>query len=138
MDITLQKEITINIYNMKKTKITFWVSTTFIFLFQGVMPALTGHTEMAKEGMRHLGYPEYFGMTLNIFKVLGTLALMIPQVPKKLKELAYAGFVFDFIFASISIWAVDGFSAMVLLPMVIMAVLLLSYFSYLKLQSTES
>ena len=52
---------------MKKEKIIFWSTTGFLFLFQGVMPALTGHTEMAKEGMRHLGYPEYFGPILNIF-----------------------------------------------------------------------
>jgi hypothetical protein len=38
---------------MKKEKIIFWSTTGFLFLFQGVMPALTGHTEMAKEGMRH-------------------------------------------------------------------------------------
>jgi hypothetical protein len=34
------------------------------------MPALTSQTELAKEGIRHLGYPEYFGNALVIFKVL--------------------------------------------------------------------
>jgi hypothetical protein len=64
---------------MKKEKIIFWSTTGFLFLFQGVMPALTGHTEMAKEGMRHLGYPEYFGPILNIFKVLGSLLLIFQK-----------------------------------------------------------
>ena len=56
------------------------------------MPALFSQTELAKQGIRHLGYPEYFGMTLVIFKILGVLALIIPQVPKRVKEWAYAGF----------------------------------------------
>lgn len=42
---------------MKTSKIIFWVTTTLIFLFEGVMPAFTSQTEMAKEGIRHLGYP---------------------------------------------------------------------------------
>lgn len=123
---------------MKTTKITFWISTSLIFLFMGVMPALTGHTEMAKEGTKHLGYPQYFGMALNIFKIVGSLALVIPQVPKTLKEWAYAGFVFDIIFATISLWAVDGFNAMLLMPVLVMTILLVSYFSYHKLQSSQS
>jgi len=46
---------------MKKDKIIYWVTTGFIFLFEGVMPALTSQTELAKEGIAHLGYPSYFG-----------------------------------------------------------------------------
>lgn len=119
---------------MKPTKIIFWISTILIFLFQGVMPALTGHTEMAKEGIRHLGYPEYFGIALTIAKVLGAIVLILPQIPMRVKEWAYAGFTFDFIFAMISLWAVDGFSAEVLFPLIVLAVLMVSYFSYHKLQ----
>lgn len=121
---------------MKKYKIIFWVSTILIFLFEGVMPALTGNSEMAKEGIRHLGYPEYFGSALVIFKVLGTLALIIPQVPARIKEWAYAGFVFDFLFAAISHGNVDGFGFGVIFPFIVLAVLLVSYFSYHKLKET--
>ena len=76
---------------MKRDNIIFWASTIIIFLFQGVMPALTSHTEMAKEGIRHLGYPEYFGVMLMLFKVLGSIAIIIPGVPNRVKEWAYAG-----------------------------------------------
>ena len=118
---------------MKKYKIIFWITTTLIFLFEGVMPALTSQTELAKEGIRHLGYPMYFGNALVVFKVLGTLALMIPQVPKRIKEWAYAGFAFDFIFACISHIAVDGFTPMSLFPIAVLGVLAASYVSYHKL-----
>lgn len=122
---------------MKRTKIIFWVTTVIIFLFEGVMPALTGHTEVAKEGIRHLGYPGYFGIALTICKVLGALAVTIPQVPKRIKEWAYAGLAFDFIFATISLWAVDGFSSMTLFPLFVLAILMVSYFSYHKLQKVQ-
>jgi hypothetical protein len=123
---------------MKSTKIIYWATTTLIFLFEGLMPALTSQTEMAKEGLSHLGYPAYFGIALVVFKVLGTLALIIPKVPKTIKEWAYAGFVFDFIFAAISHWSVDGFGIDAIFPFIIMAVLLVSYRSYHQLQTTEN
>ncbi len=74
---------------MKKEKILFWTATTIIALFEGLMPALTFQSEMAKEGIKHLGYPEYFGNALVIFKVLGVLALIIP--PWSLLKPVYRG-----------------------------------------------
>lgn len=118
---------------MKKDKIIYWTATIIIFLFEGVMPALTSQTELAKEGIRHLGYPDYFGVALVVFKVLGTLVLIIPQVNKRLKEWAYAGFVYDFLFASISHWAVEGFTFQVIFPLIILGILLISYVYYHKL-----
>ena len=112
---------------MKKEKIIFWTATTIIALFEGVMPALTSQTELAKEGIKHLGYPAYFGNALVVFKVLGVLVLVIPQVPKRVKEWAYAGFAFDFIFAAISLTAVDGINGQTLIPLIAFGVLALSY-----------
>ncbi len=121
---------------MKKDKIIYWSTTILIFLFEGVMPALTSQTELAKQGISHLGYPLYFGNALVIFKVLGTLLLIIPAIPKKLKELAYAGFIFDFIFASISHFSVDGLGFEGFFPLVVLAILMVSYTYYHKLQKT--
>lgn len=121
----------------KTTKIVFWATTVLIFLFEGVMPALTSHTELAKEGVRHLGYPPYFATMLMLFKVPGALALILPQVSGRIKEWAYAGFTFDFLAASFSHAAVDGFGVQAIAPLVALAILGVSYWSYHKLQ-TES
>ena len=121
----------------KSTKIIFWVTTTIVFLFEGVLPALTSQTEIAKEGIRHLGYPEYFGLMLTVFKILGALALIIPQIPARIKEWAYAGFAFDFIFAFGSHGAVDGFGGQTFFPLIVLAILVVSYLSYHKLQGTK-
>ena len=117
---------------MKSAKIIFWVSTMIIFLFEGVMPAFTSQTEMAKECIRHLGYPAYFGMMLTVFKVLGTLAILIPQVPGRVKEWAYAGLTFDFIAAFISLWSVDGLTGLTFFPLLVLAILIVSYIYYHK------
>ncbi len=122
---------------MKKDKIIFWTATTIIALLEGVMPVLTSQTELAKEGIRHLGYPEYFGNVLVVFKVLGVLAIVIPQVSKRVKEWAYAGFAFDFLFAAISHGAVDGVSGQTFFPLVVLGILTVSYIYYHKLIETN-
>jgi hypothetical protein len=123
---------------MKKYKIIFWVTTGIIFLFEGVMVALTSQTEMAIQGVTHLGYPVYFATMLAVFKVLGSLALIIPSIPARIKEWAYAGFGIDFISALVSIWVVDGFGTMLIMPVAFIIILKLSYDSYHKIHHTKS
>lgn len=122
---------------MKTDKIIFWTATIIIFLFEGVMPAFTSQTQLAKEGIRHLGYPEYFGNALVVFKVIGSLILLVPQAPKRLKEWAYAGFAFDFLFASISHLAVDGVTFLSFFPLIFLGILAVSYVYYQKLSSAS-
>jgi hypothetical protein len=118
---------------MKKAKILFWVSTTIIFLFEGVLPALTGHSDAAIQGITGLGYPLYFVTILTVFKVLGALVLIIPKIPARVKEWAYAGFGIDFICAFISIWVVAGLMALTLLPLIAFLILIVSYVNYHKI-----
>jgi hypothetical protein len=119
--------------NVKANNIIFWVTTTLIFLFEGVMPLFFFQSEAAKEGIRHLGYPDYFSTLLVFFKVPGTLSLIIPKVPARIKEWAYAGFAFDFIAACISHAAVDGFGGEAISPLVALLILVGSYVTYHKL-----
>jgi hypothetical protein len=123
---------------MKKDKIIFWTATTIIFLFEGVLTALTSQTELAKQGISHLGYPPYFGNALVVFKILGALALIIPLIPKRFKELAYAGFTFNFLFASISHFAVDGINFQSFFPLIFLGILGASYNYYQKIYSPKA
>lgn len=122
---------------MKKEKAIYWTATIFIFLLEGVMPALTSQTELAKEGIRHLGYPVYFGNALVVCKIIGAIALVLPQLPKRLKEWAYAGFTFDFIFAAISHGAVDGFTGQTFFPLIVLGILSVSYIYYHQLNTGD-
>lgn len=122
---------------MKSTKIIFWTTTGLLFLFEGVMPAFFSQSEESKEGFRHLGYPLYFIAILTFFKVLGALALIIPKVPARIKEWAYAGFAIDFICACISYLVVDGLGFYALFPLIFLFVLIVSYIYYHKLSVTN-
>jgi len=114
---------------MKKNKIIFWVATAIIILWEGIMPlsSLLISTEYATLGTRPLGYPDYFAYALIICKVLGVLAISYPKTPGRLKEWAYAGLTFNLIFAFISHACVDQNIGYMLMPLVVLAVLAVSY-----------
>ena len=57
-----------------------------------------------------LGYPLYFFAILGTWKVLGTIAILVPRYPR-LKEWAYAGIFFDLTGAAASCAAVGGYGA---------------------------
>ena len=122
---------------MKKDKIIYWIVTSLIFLLEGVMPALTSNSEMAKQGISHLGYPDYFRIMLTCFKVAGSLVLILPMFKGRIKEWAYAGFTFDFISAFVSHAVIDGFGGDAIFPLVALALLAVSYIYYHKLNSTS-
>ena len=119
---------------MKKANIAYWTTTGLIFLWEGVMPALTSNTQLAIDGIRHLGYPDSFRVMLTVFKVIGALALILPAAPARVKEWAYAGFGITFIAAAVSHWAVDGFSGQTIFPLVLLGILAVSYVQYHKKQ----
>jgi hypothetical protein len=118
---------------MKKNKIIYWVFTGIIVLFDSVMPALASNTELAREGISHLGYPDYFRVMLTVFKITGGILLIVPAVPTRMKEWAYAGFGLNFISACISHWMVDGPGFQTFIPMLAFGILLVSYIYYIKL-----
>ena len=122
---------------MKTNKIIYWASTTFIFLFDTMMPALTSHLPLAVESIKHLGYPDYFRIQLTIFKVIGGLLLIVPKVPARLKEWAYVGFAINFISAAVAHASVDGFGFFMIMPLIILGILVLSYVSYHKMNDNR-
>lgn len=121
---------------MKSTRIIFWICTILIVLFEGLLPALTFNTEAAKQGVSHLGYPDYFRVWFTLFKVIGAIILILPRLPRRMKDWAYAGFTFDFLFAAISHGEVDGVAnGQTWFPLVVLAILMASYVCYNRLQT---
>lgn len=122
---------------MKKNKIIFWVATTVIVLWEGVMPlgTLLFAPDMVNMGTKPLGYPDYFAVTLIICKVLGVLAIAAPGVRAKMREWAYAGLTFSLVFAFISHACVDKNIGYMLMPLVVLAILAVSYFYSHKIRA---
>ncbi|KGL62905.1 DoxX family protein [Polaribacter sp. Hel1_85] len=84
---------------MKTTKIIYYVSTgllTLLMLFSAGM-YFFNHAEVASM-FSNFGYPTYIIYPYAIAKILGLVALWF-VVNKTIKEWAYAGFFFAFIFA---------------------------------------
>jgi uncharacterized membrane protein YphA (DoxX/SURF4 family) len=122
---------------MKKYKLIFWISTTLIFLWEGLMPlsTLLFAQQYVNAGTKPLGYPDYFAYALIICKVLGATTIMLPKFPAKLKEWAYAGLTFNLLFAVISHVAVDKNISYILMPIVVGIILALSYFNKERIQN---
>jgi hypothetical protein len=117
----------------KTTKAVYWISTVIIFLFEGVMPALTSNSQLAIDGIRHLGYPDYFRIMLSVFKVIGALVLILPFMKGRYKEWAYAGFGITMIAAFVSHLVVDGFNGQTCFPLIVFVILAISYIYYHKM-----
>ena len=118
---------------MKKNKIIYWTATAlFAFMMFGSAIPDVMSSEVAIKGMHEgLGYPVYLVPFIGIAKMLGVIAILIPGFAR-IKEWAYAGFAIEFLSASISNMVVDGLTFNVIVPLLVMAVLLLSYFSFHK------
>lgn len=123
---------------MKKIKTIYWITTALIVAFDGVVPALTSNSELARQGISHLGYPDYFRVLLTCFKVAGALILILPFFKGRIKEWAYAGFTFNFISAMVSHIVVDGFGGEALFPIITLSILAVSYICYQQIQKGEA
>ncbi len=84
---------------MKKNRIIYWIATglmSAIFLFSASMYLFT--YEQVSGFFINLEFPTWLIYPLAILKILGVVAVLSKR-SKFLKELAYAGFLFDAILA---------------------------------------
>ncbi|NJN34945.1 MAG: hypothetical protein HC817_12515 [Saprospiraceae bacterium] len=87
--------------------------------------------------LRTMGYPEHFAGMLTFWKVLGVLAIAIPQVPARFKEWAYGCFFVEFLCAAYVLFVTPDFSNQVAFPLVFVAILAGSYYYYHKLKAAN-
>ena len=78
----------------KRNKIIYWIATVWLCLGMtstGIVQIIRLPEEVAL--YKELGYPLYFMSIVGIWKLLGVIAVLVPNF-KLLKEWAYAGFFF--------------------------------------------
>jgi len=116
----------------KIIKIIYWVST-ILFVLANLFSGITSimRTESGVELMKGLGYASYVLIILGLAKVLGSIALVQDKF-RTLKEWAYAGFTFDILGASASFAFTGSPISAVLSPLIFLAVMFVSYFSWKK------
>ncbi len=122
--------------NSKRTKLIYWVTTGLLALF--ILPGIFFlNSPMAIEGTKHLGMPYWFHIYLGVAKFIGGLILILPMIPNRLKEWAYVGFGIDSISAMIGFLSVDGLQPMSFMPLIFLAILVISYIYFHKLFSSD-
>ena len=112
---------------MNKRLIGYWIATVLFCVAMtagGTMNLL--RVELQQEAMANLGYPMYLMTILGVAKILGVIALLVPQLPL-LKEWAYAGFTFDMLGAAASHAFVGDSPAEIVTPLVVLALAVTSY-----------
>ena len=111
------------------SKTIYFIITGFIAIVVGIIGGVVDiiQTEAVVEASKVLAYPLYFFTLLGVFKILGGIALLLPKNFEKAKSIAYAGFSFDFIFASYSHFSVADELIKILIPLFFLILLLISY-----------
>lgn len=81
----------------KRHRIIYWVATIWLSLGMVATGAVQLFKGKAGQGgvdmITHLGYPVYLLTLLGVWKILGTMAVLVPKFAL-VKEWAYAGFFF--------------------------------------------
>jgi len=115
---------------MRRDKVIYWTMTGMvcgIMAFSAVNFNLRHPFGPFEKPFPHLGLPSYLRIELTIAKALAVLALLIPQVPRKLKEFAYFGFAITLISASIAHFSVGDSVMFVVDPLLFFGALIVSY-----------
>ena len=120
---------------MKKNKIIYWTTTGIISLMMlfSAFQSLT-NPKLAADFI-HLGFSDYFRIELALAKIMGLLVLIIPKIPIRIKEWAYAGFGIVFISASIAHFMSGDPMANVIFPFVLLVILIFSNIHLHKLSN---
>lgn len=116
---------------MKTTNILYWIFTIIFaaFMAMGAFYDIISHP-IAIQGMHtELGYPLYFIPFIGVLKMLGAIVILLPGF-HRIKEWAYAGFAFDLIGATYSVYSIGKPDWMYMLVMI--AFMFFVYFLYVK------
>jgi hypothetical protein len=114
---------------MEKRKLLwYWIVTVILSfcIFSGGL-AQAMQVKGVVQGFKPLGYPTYFISLIGVWKVLGIIAILIPNF-KLLKEWAYAGIFFVMSGAVISHIASNDVSIQIIAPVALAIFTVLSWY----------
>ncbi len=87
---------------MKRDKVIYWISTGTIAAVMLWSAFKFSFDPEMKGAFAHFGLPNWFRVELTVAKILGSLALVFPGVPDRIREFAYFGFGLTLISAPIA------------------------------------
>lgn len=131
ININLLVIIKYSFWKMLNQKNLFWISTITLFsmlILTGVLYFVYYDTLVVY--FIHYGYPTYIIYPLAVLKIVGSI-IILSNKNKFLKELAYAGFFFNFILAFFAHYMVNEFDPF---PTISLILLFTSYFTGKKVR----
>jgi len=111
---------------MKKNKIIYWTTTgvfSVMMLFNALQYLI--NPQLVADFI-HLGFPDYLRIELAFAKTIGALVLIIPKIPVRMKEWAYAGFGINLISASFAHFMSGDSAIYIVFPFVFVVILVFS------------
>ncbi|MBI3232478.1 MAG: DoxX family protein [Bacteroidetes bacterium] len=110
----------------KTNSIIYWAATGILALMMlfSAFSYLTNPQIAAS--FKHLGFLDYFRIELGIAKIIGAIVLLVPQIPERMKEWAYAGFGIVFISAAIAHISSDDSIGKIMMPLIFLIILIFS------------
>lgn len=125
---------------MNRNKVIYWASTGIVcavMVYSAINFNLKNPLGPMKGAFRHLGYPDYFRIELTVAKALGVLALLLPGLPVRVREFAYAGFAITLVSAAIAHFGVGDPVFFVIDPLFFLGALITSYVAFRRLLREE-
>jgi len=125
---------------MNRNRVIYWISTGLVcavMVYSAINFNLENPLGPMKGAFRHLGYPDYFRIELTVAKALGVLALLLPGLPIKVREFAYAGFAITLTSAAIAHFGVGDPWFFVVDPLLFLGALITSYVCFQRLHRPE-
>ena len=107
-------------------KVVYWGSTTIASLMLLMSLSYLTGSEQVVSGFAKAGYPQHLRIVLGIAKPAAALVLLLPGLAL-LKEWAYFGAAIAWIMASISAYLSGEGAAVAMIPVVLLALLIVSY-----------
>lgn len=72
-------------------KIIYWSSTVIVSVFLLLSSYSYIFSKSTIDGIKELGFPDFFRIELAVLKFIAAILLIIPMAPLQLKEWTYAG-----------------------------------------------
>lgn len=136
MESTLNKPAHMGDHALRRTiSVLFWIFTALFCLEM----CFTAYYELLPQGylaFARLGFPNgVFRFELSLAKLAGAVVLLVPMIPARLKEWAYAGFAINLVSAVIA-HASIGDRPLAFVPSTLTGILwAISYFCWRRVQA---
>ena len=115
-------------------KVIYWISTSLLscFLIWSSYSYLLSKPTI--EGIKELGFPDFFRIQLAVLKIIAVVILILPQVSIQYKEYAYIGVLLFFITAIVAHFAHKDPFYINLINLILIGILFISRIYLNKIQ----